>query len=304
MGSSPVTLLNIEFNSSCNLRCRWCSLDHDKQRQVMERSLLAKVMEQLVASDVVRLARIDLHNAGETLLHPDLPGMLTEIRRARPNLPGNPRVQLLTNVMLLTPHKAEQIVRSRAVDVMRFSLDGGTRELFESIRIGAKWDVVRRNVETFLQINAAAGAPIKTEAICILPPESPTAPTTARLDPDFRHLLERLDKVSLRHPHNWDGSADLGVDDASYRAIATRMEGRCCFLLERNLVVLPDGNVTVCCNDLNARGVIGSIQEHGVDALAMSPKRQQMMELFRTGNKAAIELCKDCSGFFGPPRKD
>ncbi|MBI9111963.1 SPASM domain-containing protein [Maridesulfovibrio ferrireducens] len=293
--AADITLLNLEFNSSCNLRCQWCSLDHDKERMVMSEDILARVMDELVAGQLPNLRRVDLHNAGETLLHPDLPRMLTIIRRARQNLNSKATFGLLTNATLLTPVKSEQIVRSKAIDQMRFSLDGGTPELFESMRKGASWNKVQANIYNFLKANEVAGRPISTEAICIIPPD---LNESAYLDPQFKLLLSMIDKVSLRPPHNWDGSVELEVDDSFYQEVAVDRINEVCFLLKRNLVVLPDGNVTVCCNDLNARGVIGNIADQTLTQLATSPKRLEMLRKFSEGNKSNIELCKKCTGFY------
>lgn len=296
---SPVTLLNLELNSSCNLRCRWCALDHAKPRRVMSPAILAKVLGDLRHPVFSGLRRLDLHNGGETLLHPDLPAMLAVIAAAKAALPPGAVVGLLTNAMLLSPKMSARILASRAVDQMRFSLDGGTPALYESIRRGAKWPVVRRNVAAYCDANEAAGHPMATEAICLVEPDGPAG----GFDPEFAALLSRLDKISPRHPHNWDGSVELGVNDASYLAIARDRLGEACFLLERNLVVLPDGRVTVCCNDLNARGVIGSVLETSLADLATGPVRQGMIAAFRERGREAVPLCRRCSGFFTAPRK-
>jgi len=293
--ADEITLLNLEFNSSCNLRCQWCALDHHKERQIMGRDVLERVMEMLAEDQLPNLKRIDLHNGGETLLHPDLPEMLTVIRRVRPKIKTSAGFNLLTNGMLLTPKVSEQIVRSRAVDQLRFSLDGGSPAKFESIRKGASWETVSTNIYNFLKINEKAGSPVATEAICMFAPDHPEGEGFHHV---FEVLLSLLDNVTLRHPHSWDGSADLDVDDEFYREAAAKAKGRTCFLLKNNLVVLPDGNVTVCCNDLNARGVIGSVMEQSLAELAAHPIRQQRLKLFREGRKDAIKLCRDCTGFY------
>ena len=294
----PITLINLEFNSSCNLRCRWCALDHARKRQVMAPQTLAKVLDDLRHPVFSGLRRLDLHNGGETLLHPDLPAMLAVLAARKPLLPPGAVVGLLTNAMLLSPRVSAAIVAGRAVDQMRFSLDGGTPALYESIRRGARWPVVRRNIAAFCAANAAAGRPMATEAICLIEPQG----LPGGFDPDFADLLSRLDKVSPRHPHNWDGSVELGVDDASYRDIARDRPGEVCFLLERNLVVLPDGRVTACCNDLNARGVIGSVLETPLAELATGPVRRAMREAFRNEGPRGVPLCRRCSGFYAAPR--
>ncbi|WP_415715018.1 radical SAM/SPASM domain-containing protein [Maridesulfovibrio sp.] len=295
--ADSITLLNLEFNSSCNLRCKWCSLDHGKERKVMPREVLEKVMEEVGSGVFKNLRRIDLHNGGETLLHPDLPGMLSVIRRHRPSIPSSVTIGLLTNGMLLTPKVSEQICRSRAVTQVRFSIDGGSPAAFEYIRKGAKWDVVRRNVQSFMEINRRSKVPVQTEIICMIPAEG--VPDN-KLDPDFAALLQLADKVSVRNPHNWDGSVDLGVDDSGYRVIAEQRLGEVCFLLQKNLVVLPDGKVTVCCNDLNERGVFGSVLENTLGELAAHPVRQAMIRAFKEGRKDEIELCRGCTGFYAP----
>lgn len=293
--ADEITLLNLEFNSSCNLRCQWCALDHRKERKIMGADVLSQVMSMLAEGQLPNLKRVDLHNGGETLLHPDLPEMLTVIRRAKSKLKTDVGFNLLTNGMLLTPKVSEQIVRSRAVDQLRFSLDGGTPALFESIRKGASWETVSTNIYNFLKINEKAGRPVATEAICMFAPDHPQG---EGFDPVFEALLSLLDNVTLRHPHSWDGSAELDVDDEFYREAAEKAKGHACFLLKNNLVVLPDGSVTVCCNDLNGRGVIGSVMDQTLVELAAHPIRQQRIRMFREGRKDAIKLCRDCTGFY------
>jgi radical SAM protein with 4Fe4S-binding SPASM domain len=62
--------------------------------------------------------------------------------------------------------------------------------------------------------------------------------------------------------------------------------------------VLPDGRVTVCCADLNARGVIGNLGESSLREIYDSPERASMLDAFRHGKKTSIPLCKDCAGYY------
>lgn len=291
-----ITMLNLELNSSCNLRCKWCSLDHFKPRRVMARETLETVMEQLAHGALPALARIELHNGGETLLHPDLPSMLGVVRRHRERIAPVPLVRLLTNGMLLTEKVSRQLLRSCVLDRLRVSIDGGGPRRYETVRKGASWDRLVENVVGFMRLNKQDRRPVKTEAICLLDRAEKSAP-----HPQFQELLALFDAVSLRHPHNWDGSADLGVDDSDYRATAGQCRGRVCWLLERGIVVLPGGEVTVCCNDLNARGVIGNVLETDLGELAAGPARQGMKRLMAEGRMRDIQLCRDCTGFYARP---
>lgn len=285
----------MEFASNCNLRCKWCSLDHDKPRQFMTTELLGKVLDDAIGDPGIQLDRIELHNAGETLLHPDLPGMFAEIAARKSKLPT---INLLTNAGALNAARTAIILDSLAIDVIRFSIDGGTKEQFEDLRRPAKWDAIRSNIHAFLDANDASSRKLKTGVICIVDPESKLS--TDWMEPEFRELFERIDDVSLRYPHNWDGSEDLGINDRDYEkhAAVMRSKGKVCYFLTKDMVILPNGDTTVCCADLNARGVIGSANFSSIRQLYNSHKRQEMVRLFSEGRKDDIELCKSCTGYY------
>lgn len=287
--------LNLEFASNCNLRCKWCSLDHDKPKQFMTTELLGKVLDDVIRDPGVQLDRIELHNAGETLLHPDLPAMFAEIQKRKQDLPT---INLLTNAGALNAARTKIILESGAIDVIRFSIDGGSKEEFEDLRRPAKWDHIRNNINAFLDANQASSRPLQTGVICIVDPQKPL--TTEHMEPEFQQLFGRIDDVSLRHPHNWDGSEDLGIDDKAYQKHAEKLskQGKICYFLTKDMVILPNGDTTVCCADLNSRGVIGSATFSSIRELYNSKKRQEMLRLFGEGRKDDIDLCKDCTGYY------
>ena len=137
---------------------------------------------------------------------------------------------------------------------------------------------------------------MKTGVICVL--DVSRSLDTEWMEPDFRELFARIDKVELRYPHNWDGSEDLGVDDRDYRHHAKISEGKVCYFLTKDMVILPKGDVTVCCADLNSRGVIGNVNQSSLREIYFSHSRQQMIRSFEAGRKDEINLCKDCTGYY------
>lgn len=281
--------VNYEFNSSCNLHCKWCSLDHEKKRSIMDSATLEKSLKELSADKSFFIERIDLHNAGETLLHPNLGKMLEITRSYKRRINGNPRVYLLTNAMLLDEEKSKSIINSGAIDEIRFSIDGGTIQEYEEIRRGAKWNIVKNNITRFLELNEKK---IKTEIICMVSPEKSFS--REWMDDDFTDLLNQMDNVEYRYPHNWDGSVDLDIENPSLDV----SNGRVCKFINRNLVVLPNGDVTVCCADLNSRGVVGNLGKSSMTDIVFSDKRIEMIKLFEKGKKENIDLCRNCAGYY------
>ena len=293
--NAPATIewMNIEFCSACNLRCKWCSLDHTKPQQFMEVETLERIIDDLLGPEGFELTRIELHNGGETLLHPKLGEMLAVLGRHKARLP---EINLLTNAVALSETKAKTLIESGALDVLRVSIDGGTAEAFEQLRAPASWKKVRQNVDRFLTLNRESSRPIRTGVVSVIPPEKPLS--TDWMEDDFRELFSRMDDVSLRYPHNWDGSQELGIDDRDYRFHEQINPGKVCYFLIKNLVVLPDGRVTVCCADLNARGIIGNVHESSLRQIFFSPNRLEMLRLFTAGRKNEIDLCRSCTGYY------
>jgi radical SAM protein with 4Fe4S-binding SPASM domain len=283
--------VNFEFCSSCNLRCKWCSLDHSKKRSLMTREILAKTLDELAANPKFDIDRIDLHNAGEVLLHPDLEGMLRVIKEKRGSFRRKPTVHLLTNATLLDERRTAIIIDADVLDEIRFSIDGGNLNNYREIRRGADWETVKSNVLNFIAQNREKGKKIKTGVICIVPPEMSLK--TYWMDDDFRALFSRIDNVELRHPHNWDGSEDLHLERKKYKT-----EGRLCKFLLKDLVILPNGDVTVCCADLNSRGVIGNVSKNSLEDIYLSARRLDMLDLYRKGKMENITLCKNCAGYY------
>lgn len=276
--------LNIEFTSVCNLRCKWCSLDFANNRGMMEIDLLRKVLAEISDPSRFRIRAIDLHNSGEALLHPKFPEFLAEIGKARRGTPAFRTVNLLTNATKLAGEKAEAIFTSGAVDWVRFSMDGGTKETFEEIRRRANYEQVLGNIEAFLDENDRRGRPLRTGLISVFDTDEPV------MDERFRAITRRVTNFMPRRPHNWDGSADLGLADRRPKAPPT---GPCRFVMVQ-AVVLWNGKVSPCCADLNGRGPIGDLATESLYDIVRGDARRRMWDLMRKGRRRDIPLCSGC----------
>ena len=288
-GNYLIKWVNFEFNSSCNLRCKWCSLDHSKKRQIMRKNTLIKCLDELTSNKRFILERIDLHNAGETLLHPALEEMLSLIQERKNGLKNKPLISLLTNAVLLNEEKAKIIIKSGAIDEIRFSLDGGTKKSYEDIRRGSNWEKVKKNILNFLAMNQGK---VRTGLICLIPDDKPL--TSDWMDKDFQELFSKIGNNELRKPHNWDGSEQLELKNP----YTETSNGRVCKFLLKNIVILPNGDLTVCCADLNSRGVLGNVNKSSIESLILSKERKLMLKLFANGQKNKIDLCKSCCGYY------
>lgn len=293
---TSITEINIEFVSYCNLRCKLCSLDHTKTKIRMSPEILKRFFENILDDKRFRSVKtIHLYNAGEVLLHPKLSEMLGIIQHFKKIFADRsvpfPRIALLTNATLLDQENSEILIHSQVLDNIRFSMDGGSKEMFEEMRERAKWDSFVKNVSQFCELNKKSSKPIPTGIITLVDYKNKL--NTDWMSAEFKSLLDTVDGYELRYAHNWGG--DVEIEELNNKNKKSYKVG--CSLLMHQLVLLPNGDVTVCCADLNSKGVIGNINKETLFDIYKKPQRLEMLNKFIRGKKKDIDLCKNCETF-------
>ncbi|MBI5820761.1 MAG: SPASM domain-containing protein [Verrucomicrobia bacterium] len=286
--TSTIVEVNVELVNYCNLRCKWCALDHRMKKQAMSKETLHKALKDLLFDKRFKsVKRLLFWSAGETLLHPDVLGMFDVVKTYKDSFAAAgkffPEVRLLTNATALNPQLSKGLVDSGVVDSIRFSVDGGSREKYEEIRSGARWEAVRENIGHFVRINQGK---IKTGIICII--EFGKEQNTNWMTEEFQTLCKSVDEVELRYPHDWIGNIEVNGLKKKFN--------NWCYFLNHSMVLLPDGDVTVCCNDLNGKGAIGNLNNKTLFEIYSSRRRKRMIFDFKHGRRETIELCRNCGG--------
>lgn len=191
--SAPVPVLRhlqVEITGACNLQCRMCLV---RYRPALDRRTALFPLDRFVAllDGAPQLKRVTLQGLGEPLLHPDLTAMVATCA-AR-----GIRVGFNTNGTLLTARRIDALLRA-GLDWLHVSVDGATPRTFESIRDGARFDQVIRNLRRVVAARAT------------LDSTSPTVQLNAVLM--RANLPELVDLVRL--------AADVGVDRMWVQALS------------------------------------------------------------------------------------
>lgn len=132
--------LYIEPTSRCNLRCSMCFRNtwFDEEFADMEPAVFDAVLDTMPKSVEV----IFFGGMGEPLTHPGLPDMI-----ARAVATGK-KVQMVTNVMLLTPEISKRLVKMK-LDQLWVSVDAFDRHGYESIRRNGTFAHLDNNLAAF-----------------------------------------------------------------------------------------------------------------------------------------------------------
>lgn len=137
--------VKLDMVGRCQLRCVMCHFAHPEFQEnpvLMGRDLLEKVASELFpkAHDVV------LSSSAEPLLAPELPRALELCREY-----DVPSFHFSTNAINLTKKVMDKVIDVQ-MPLLTISIDGGTRETFESIRKPMKWDKMMSRFDLVNQI--------------------------------------------------------------------------------------------------------------------------------------------------------
>ena len=292
---SPIKALkaiHIQLTNSCNLQCQFCSFVNQANKEYMSKELLEKILKEITEDKRFNLKEINLWSAGETLLHPEFTSFMELISKYKKANPNFPKVKIMTNVMLLNKKMAEDIVRIGAIDYIGFSIDGGSREGYEKMRAGGKFDIMKRNIEYFLKINKGK---IETMTNTVVPLEYPL--DTSWMSKDFREILEFVDFYKLDWPLNNGGKTLIKYPE---RFKFNKTNKTICLALIQGLVIVQNGDVLFCCNDFNAEYPFGNLNKKSLFEITNSRERKDAVKKFSKGGKESIYLCSTCNRFEVP----
>jgi radical SAM protein with 4Fe4S-binding SPASM domain len=144
------TELQLEVTGACNLACEMCLVRYRPKLGRTSGAMCFHTFRELVDA-LPALEKLTLQGLGEPLLAPDFLRMV-EYATAR-----GIRTGFNTNGTFLTVDASERLVRA-GVDWVHVSLDGATRRTYESIRHGADFGRVTRNIRDLVGARRRLGA--------------------------------------------------------------------------------------------------------------------------------------------------
>ncbi len=137
-------MVSIEITNRCNLNCVFCYRFHAKTRTQgsMGFDLFKLLIDELVQSPPTEIL---LTGFGEPLYLEDFDRFLHHLTER-----GLQQVFLITNGTLLTDEKTDSIL-SAGIRSIHFSIEGNSRETYNSVRVGGDFEETLGNISRFLE---------------------------------------------------------------------------------------------------------------------------------------------------------
>jgi len=278
--------LDIELSGLCNLRCAFCFQNGLIQQKLglMKVSLFKQIIDQAVP---LGLCAVKLQVRGESFLHPRLFDCIAYAKQK-----GVLDVQITTNGTMLDRHISRNILES-GLDGLIVSVDAHHGDSFTQKHHLKTYDTVEQAVQEFLQLRSAhhKSKPwVRLQAS--VPQNDPGVFETTRA-----YLAEKFpqaDYIAVNRMHNFRNDTD------AYPDLQTNYEPVACSYLMQRLVVFWDGQVTTCCLDYNNQFDLGSVQEHGIQRIWLSPKLMQMRRDHLRLRQRSMPICRHCPVCYRP----
>jgi len=277
--------IDIETTSSCNAKCIMCprSVGRTRPAGIMDRELFYKIIDDC---EKIGKKDIGLSIFGEPLVDPYFFQCLEYAKKR------GFKVNFFTNGSLLNEEKAKKILDLKC-DKITFSIDGFTKEVYESIRVGLDRDMVYKNVNQLLELKKSLGAELpKVDISGILMDKN-----KEEMEKFLEYWKSRpgIDNVLIASLRNWAGTFDetrIGrLGELSKRNIWRPP----CRQLWKGLLILWDGRVSMCCDDVaEARIVIGDLKNQSIEEVWRGRILENLRRLHLGGKQEEIFICKEC----------
>ena len=165
------------------------------------------------------------------------------------------------------------------LELVRFSIDGFSREVAEQMR-PIDHDTVVRNALEFIRL-ARQAAPACAVEVRIIDCEL-TRPEI----PDFLAFWRDQGAEAKAVPlYNWPWSGQQSCVPAP------------CPKVLREMFFVVDGRAVLCCWDSRERAVIGDVRGSSVEEIWRGEANRRYRALLAEGRRGEIELCSRCDGF-------
>jgi MoaA/NifB/PqqE/SkfB family radical SAM enzyme len=137
------TWINLTSTTVCNLQCFMCNqfLDPNSPKEIMAEDVYEKVVRELYP-----YARtMQLSAFGEPLMTPRMEQKLDDLERY------GMKLEMVTNATLMMKESRFREKLLRCLELVTFSMDGATRDTYNSVRTGAEFDEVVANITRFAE---------------------------------------------------------------------------------------------------------------------------------------------------------
>ena len=272
--------LDIELTNRCNAQCTFCPRDQTPDQGFITLEAFRKALERASALEVT--PKIHSAGQGEPTLHPQFREILQIVAEFKLDY------GFTTNGSLLSEDLARAVLDS-TVDHICFSISDLGDDYEEVYALS--FDETRANILRFLDMNDAAGKPVRTQVSLVAHDLN-----REKLEHYQAFWSEAgIDEFCHFEQTNRGGACDIGlyfVGNDRHAAQAQQILqdnalSHVCLVPFVMLFVGWNGQYYLCCNDYRKLSPLGSVFDYSIEEMDVIKKAAFFQEV-------APPACKDC----------
>ena len=281
--------LDIEVTSYCNLACPMCPRTHRVQLGKWEnRMMKLETFKKIIDEGAKKgLKAINLNNFGESFFNKNLVKMI-EYAKSK----GVLDVMCHTNGTVMDEKFAEQIINS-GLDRIIFSLDSITKEIYEKIRINAKFEDTVEKVKIFHKTREKLHAykPVIRVSMVRMKENDHEAKNFENFWGSY------ADEITYTDYRNQDGLDKVD----RYTKEKKENKSYACPALWQRMTINATGEVTACCRDAGKRLTLGKLDEknNNLTEIWNGENLQKARDLHENKKAYLIDACDGCDHIRG-----
>lgn len=291
--SDPV-LLQIQTVSACNGRCLFCpypvtskSLPQGK----MDWNTYRKIVDECVSFPSLRMFTPMLQN--EPLLDKNISRAISYFKEKNG---GRVPVFIVTNGYLLTTSLIKELVDT-GLDQLIISLNAHTKETYEELMPGFKFENIRANIENLLSSDLRQ---TKVTLRFLENQKNKDEISEARTywqkkgarTEILSFISNRADMVDISKL-NSDKPGMMSGTKIKQKVFS--YFSKCCILPFYQMNILFNGDVLLCCHDWRRAPILGNVNQEKLADIWFGKKAMNLREKISIKDYNLIEACKGCS---------
>jgi len=270
--------IDIELSDACNLKCEMCAHGIGTVKSVgfMEEKMVFDLIDEAASINVYS---IKFNWRGESVLNPLLPRAIKYAKNK-----GILEVSINTNGLPRKENVLIGVAKSR-IDRIIFSVDGYSKEVYESIRVKGDYNKLIDNITAVInwkKNNNSTKPLLRVQMVR-------SNKNAHQVDDFIKFWKDKVDDVRISDVMNRGQGSDLSVGDQ-----ITVGRRRCPQPFQR-LVIGRDGRVSPCCADWDQQYIVGDVTKKESLIEIWKGKRMQFMRDIQNSVKLEkIDICKSC----------
>jgi radical SAM protein with 4Fe4S-binding SPASM domain len=276
----PPSNFCVEITNQCNLKCSMClsqrfhseSLASKMIPPFMTPAFFKSLIDQI--AEFSPGANIYLVFNGEALVHPLFIDFCKYIDQKKL------KFSFTTNAMLFNENIQKALLDLEGFSLIQFSLDGFSKEVYEKIRIGAKYETVIKHINSFIELSKKREKKVDIGINFVLQKEN-----KHQMEDFIQHWVDKSDIVNFFY------KCDENFDLTNYNFFPKRYP---CDILYSSMCILANGQIVPCCIDFLHKLDLGNVNRTSLDEIWKSAAYEDLRQMDRTGDWANHSVCGKC----------